>query len=152
MKKVKRQIIIPRKIKFFNSLFALSLMTIFVVIGLAIVFDLRILGIVPAVSLPLFYLLYRRLFLSHCEICLDCCSKIVTVTTPFSTKSFDFCDVRLVIKKTGFRSPSYIITILNASGNKIIRFRDDHWDNVQNIIVLPKSNDNTTKAFIRKWK
>ena len=152
MKKSIEKIIKPATIKPFYLWMVLSIMALLVVIGIAIFIYVGVLGVLPVIAFSLIYLLYYRFYLAKCEIRLNHYRKIITVVTPFSNRTFCINSVSFVVKKVGFRAPSYIVKILDAEGRKIVRLRDDSWDNIQNIFTLPYNPDSVTKEFRAKWR
>ena len=146
MKKDMEKIIKPATIKSFYLWMVLSIMALLVVIGIAIFIYVGVLGVLPVIAFSLIYLLYYRFYLAKCEIRLNHYRKIITVVTPFSNS------VSFVVKKVGFRAPSYIVKILDAEGRKIVRLRDDSWDNIQYILSLPHKSNLVTKEFQKKWR
>ena len=151
MKSNKRQIIKHTTINNFHLLFVLSISILLITIGCAVLIDARIVGVLPALMLPVIYLLYYFFYLSKCEIQLDYLNKNISIITPFSKKKYNFDEVYFNAKRIGFRSPTYIIKIMNVSNKKLFILHDDEWENIQCIIYLPHTSNSITKAFQLKW-
>ena len=154
MKKKQKQIIKPKKIENFYSLFTISIVAIIFLIVITIFIDLRLVWAVGLIWSMLFlYLLYYYWYLSKCEIHLDYTTRKLCVVTPFSSKIYNIDTVYIVIKKTGFRSTSYIISILQSSNNKrLFKLRDSDWENIVYILTLQHKSNSITRDFQSKWK
>lgn len=149
MKKINFVILKPTPLNRMTLRLILSVLAVIAPIILAILIDIGFIGLLPACTLLLCYMIYRITYLDKCSIRINYSDKSVTITKPLKTQTFLIEEVFWSAKKVGARSASYIIKVVVAN-KTIMRLRDDAWENVKELYFLPHNKGKVEAECIKR--